>query len=194
MKRIAGMALLLAVMLPDAADAQHRSSRYNEFGFAPYVGVYKDAYDAAADGSDLGWMLGFRAEYHESSRLTLHANFAYAESNDVGDRPLSANFVIADNHWVMLTGGASFALVPGPTSVAVGADAGIAWRQRTVDAPGTTHDDGWRGHEVIVPTLTVRHQFTPRTSINASMQDYILNVLEGGVRHSPALTLGLSFR
>lgn len=193
MTRIAGVLLLMAAVLPDAAEAQrHRS---NPFAFAPYAGIYRDAYDAGADG-DLGWMVGFKAEYQESSRLTLHANFGYAESDDVATRPLDASFVVYDNHWVITTGGASFALVPGNTSVAVGADVGVAWRQTDARTPvGTGSDnDGWSSHELVVPSLTLRHGFTRRAGMFVTLQDYIWDVLEGDVRHSPALTVGLSFR
>lgn len=196
MNRIAGLVLLLVVFLPDAADAQRRGTRYNQFSFSPYVGVYKDAYDIGADDSDLGWMVGFKAEYHESSRLTLHANLGYAESNDVATRVLSHDPVY-DNQWVILTGGAAFALVPGNTSIAVGADAGVAWRQ--TDAPdnltgASAAGEGWGAYEVIVPTLSLRHRFTQRTSVYASLHDYISDVLEGNAQHSPALTVGMSFR
>lgn len=193
MKRMACMILMLAVM-PAAAEAQRRSG-HNAFGFAPYVGVYQDAYDAAADGSDRGWIVGFKAEYQESSRLTLHANLGYANSDDVATRPLDANFLIVDNHWVIMTGGASFALVPGNTSVAVGADAGVAWRQtKARTATGTGSDDGWAAYEVVAPSLTMRHRFTPRAGVFVTLQDYISDVLEGNARHSPALTVGLTFR
>lgn len=186
MKRIAGLALVLAVMVPDAAEAQRRSA-YNAFSFSPYVGAYKDAYDIGADDSDLGYMVGFKAEYHEGNRLTFHGNLGYAESNDVATRALPTDDIV-DNQWVMLTGGASFAIVPGNTSVAVGADAGVAWRH--TDGAG----DGWAAYEVVVPTLTLRHRFTQRTSVFGSVHDYITDVLEGSAQHSPAFTIGLSFR
>ena len=186
--------LILALALPGAAEAQRRGS-YNPFSFTPYVGAYRDAYDLQADDSNLGWMIGFRAGYHESRRLTLHANLGYAETNDVGTRaPLSD--AIYDNQWVLLTGGADFALVPGNTSIAVGADAGVAWRNN--DGSGSDIDpapaSGWAAYEIVVPSLIVRHGLSTGTSLSLSLQDYIFDVFEGTVEHSPALTLGLTFR
>ena len=87
MRRVLGLAVALAVVVPSATEAQQRRySNGNSFSFAPYVGAFKDAYDFEADGSDLGWTIGFRAGYMESRRLNLNVNFGYAQSNDVATR------------------------------------------------------------------------------------------------------------
>lgn len=199
MKAIAGVALVLALLAPQAVEAQRRNTgccRGNQFSFTPYAGVLKDAYDLEADGSDLGWLVGFRAGYHESERATLHLNLGYAQTNDVGTRG-SFSTTVHDNQWVILTAGGDFALVPGPTSVAVGMDAGVAWRNVTDDVSSPVlggSSGGWGTYELVAPSLTVRHRFSPRTSLSLTAQDFILDFLEGPVQHSPALTLGLSFR
>src|SRR5690606_1279951 len=154
------------LLVPADAEAQRRSGgyRYNSFSFEPYAGAFMDAYDLEADDSNLGWIAGFRAGYQDSRRLNLHLNLAYAKTGDVATRPLPTD-PIYDNQWVMLTGGADFALVPGNTSVALSGDIGVAWRRTTADdgddAAGFD-DRGWAAYEVVVPGFIVRHQFTPR--------------------------------
>src|SRR5688572_28114351 len=58
MKKVALLALF-ALLLPASLQAQRRFDD-NSWTFAPYLGAYKDAYDLEADGSDLGWMVGFK--------------------------------------------------------------------------------------------------------------------------------------
>jgi hypothetical protein len=191
MRTIAGVSLALIILLPDAADAQRRG-RYNEFSFSPYVGAYKDAYDLAADGSDLGFMVGFKAGWEAGARTNLHLNLGYAQADDVASRGTVASPVY-DNQWVLLTAGGDFALVPGPTSIALAADAGVGWRRTRIDEPDGLDGGGWGTYEVVAPGLTLRHRFTQRTAFWMSLQDYIFDVLEDA-EHSPALTIGLSFR
>jgi hypothetical protein len=52
----------------------------------------------------------------------------------------------------------------------------------------------WTAHEVVAPALILRHHFTPRAGISASVQDYIFDVLDGTAQHSPAITVGLTLR
>jgi hypothetical protein len=198
MKTVAILALAFALVAPADAQAQRRSNahRYNAFSFSPYAGLFMDAYDLEADDSNLGWIAGFRAGYQESPRFNLHLNLGYAHVDDVATRPLATD-PIYDNTWVLLTGGADFALVPGTTSIAIGTDLGVGWRRTKADDPpaGVTVDDqSWAAYEIIVPALIVRHQFTPRAGIFASVQDYIFDVLEGTAQHSPAFTAGLTIR
>lgn len=198
MKNAAFLALAIALLAPADADAQRRSGgyRYNSFSFEPYAGAFMDAYDLEPDDSNLGWIVGFRAGYQDSRRLNLHLNLGYASTGDVATRPLPAD-PIYDNQWIMLTAGADFALVPGNTSVALGADAGVAWRRTKADEPPVDagfDDQGWAAYEVVVPGFIVRHQFTHRAGIFASVQDYIFDVFEGTAQHSPAFTVGLTIR
>jgi hypothetical protein len=194
MRTIAGVSLALVILLPSSLDAQRRG-RYNEFSFAPYVGAYKDAYDVADDGSDLGYLLGFKAGWEASQRLNLHLNLAYAQADDVASRgPVGSP--IYDNHWVLLTGGGDFALVPGPTSISLAVDAGVGWRRTPIDEPDDVDlpgDEGWGSYPLLAPGLTLRHRFSGRTAFWMSLQDYIFDVIEDA-ENSPALTLGLSFR
>lgn len=191
MRTIAGVTLALAMLLPATAEAQRRG-RYNEFSFSPYVGAYKDAYDAAADGSDLGFMLGFKAGWEASSRTNLHLNLGYAQADDIATRgPVGSP--VYDNQWVLLTGGGDFALVPGPTSIALAAEAGVGWRRTPIDEPEGFDSGGWGTYGVVAPGLTLRHRFSQRTAFWMSLQDYIFDAF-ADAEHSPALTLGLSFR
>ncbi|HEX6135679.1 MAG TPA: hypothetical protein VFZ24_17025 [Longimicrobiales bacterium] len=194
MKRITCLAIAALLCLSADADAQRRH-RNNPFSFSPYVGAFMDAYDLEADDSNVGWLLGFRAGYRKGQRLDLHLNLGYAHVDDVATRPLPTD-PIHDNRWVLLTGGADFALIPGSTSVAVGADIGVGWRQTKPrdPPPGAAGSFGWAAYETAVPSLTLRHQFTPRAGIFLSAQDYIFDLLEGPVQHSPALTFGLTLR
>jgi hypothetical protein len=198
MKVIAGLTLALALLLPAEADAQRHSNsyRYNSYSFSPYFGAFFDAYDMEADGSNLGWIAGFRAGYRESERVNFHLNLGYAKTGDVGSRPLDeALYPILDNEWVLLTAGGDFALVPGNTSVALGLDVGVGWRQ--VEAGGSSDvepEPGWGTYELVAPGLTVRHQLTPRVGLYGTVQDYIFDLLEGPVQHTPVLAAGLTLR
>ena len=52
----------------------------------------------------------------------------------------------------------------------------------------------WSAHDVVAPALIVRQQLTPRIGLYGSVQDYILDLLDGSAQHSPALTAGLTIR
>ena len=192
--RRAILTLLALLVLPAAADAQrHRGCcSENRFTFSPYAGLFKDAYDAEADGSDLGWMIGFRAGYDLTDRVRLQANLGYAEANDIASEGIGRQIV--DDEWVITTIGAEFALVPGSTSINLGGEAGIIWRRTPVQDADVAGDDGWATYEVIAPSLTLRHDFSRRAGLFLSLHDYISDVLENSADHSPALTVGLSFR
>jgi hypothetical protein len=195
MKKIALFALF-ALLLPAAGEAQRRGAGCcNSFSFAPYLGAYKDAYDLEADNSDLGWMIGFKAGYDVGDRVRLLGNLGYAEANDVATHAALAPII--DNEWVILTGGAEFALVPGTTSINLAAEAGVSWRRTTADDADdveTGFDNGWGSYETLIPALTLRHQFSQRAGLFVTAQDMIMSFLEDDTQHSPALTLGLSFR
>ena len=108
------------------------------------------------------------------------------------------NYNIYDNNWIMTTGGAEYNIIPGPTSVTLAAQAGAAWRKISLDdtvgfpAP-TDESGGYSSHFIIVPRISVRHSFTGRTALDVSVQDFILPD-DSRVEHSPALTIGFSFR
>jgi hypothetical protein len=51
---------------------------------------------------------------------------------------------------------------------------------------------GFASYLLLVPRISVRHSFTPRTALDISVLDQIFP--EDGVQHSPALTIGFSFR
>jgi hypothetical protein len=182
--------VLFAALLPASLEAQRRSD--NSFSFSPYVGAYKDAYDLEADGSDLGWMIGFKAGYEFTSRIRAFANLGYAEVNDVATRAFLAPII--DNEWILLTLGGEFGIVPGATSINLGLEAGVGWRRTTSEDDENDATDGWGSYETVIPTLSVRHQFSPRGALFVTAGDMIMDFLEGSAEHSPALTLGLSFR
>jgi hypothetical protein len=192
MRIIAGVALVLAIVLPEGAEAQRRG-RDNKFSFSPYLGAYKDAYDVEADGSDLGFLVGFKAGWEAGRRMNLHVNVGYLQADDVASRG-TVPAPVHDNQWVMLTGGGDFALVPGPTTIALAADAGVAWRRTPIDEANGVEleDDGWGTYEVLAPGLTLRHRFSSRTAFWMTLQDFIFDAFEDA-EHSPGLMVGLSF-
>jgi hypothetical protein len=197
MRTIACLGVAVALLMPADAEAQRRgnSYRYNSYSFSPYVGAFMDAYDLEADGSNTGWVAGFRAGYTESSRLDLHLNLGYAQTGDAGPHPAVGDFAIVDNQWVLLTAGGAFALVPGNTSISLGGDLGVGWlRTRFADPADVVERQRWSAHDVIAPALILRHQFTPRVGIHGSVQDYIFDLLDGSAQHSPAFTAGLTIR
>jgi hypothetical protein len=198
MRTMACLTVALALVVPADAEAQRRGNayRYNAYSFSPYAGAFMDAYDMEADGSNVGWVAGFRAGYRESPRLNLHLNLGYARTGDVAARPIVGDATIHDNQWVLLTAGGDFALVPGNTSIALGTDFGVGWLRTRPDSPepGTTERSSWSAHEVVAPALIIRHQFTPRAGIYGSVQDYIFDLLDGSAQHSPAFTVGISIR
>lgn len=197
MRTIACALVALALLVPADAEAQRRGStmyRYNAYSFSPYAGVFLDAFDAEPDGSNVGWIAGFRAGYTESARANFHLNLGYARTGDVAPRPVVGDPAIIDNQWVLLTAGGDFALVPGNTSIAVGTDLGVGWLRGRPGDGGTGGSQSWSAHDVVAPSLIVRHQFTPRAAIFGSAQDYIFDLLDGSAKHSPAFTVGLTIR
>src|SRR5690606_26783378 len=122
-------------------------------------------------------------------------NLGYARTGDVAGAPAIGDRDIVDNEWVLLTVGGDFALVPGNTSVALGLDVGVGWRQVEAARPGGVEPEaGWGTYELVAPGLTGRHQLTPRVGLYGTVQDYIFDLLEGPVQHTPVLTAGLSLR
>ena len=190
MKKVA-LLVLFALSLPASLQAQRRFDE-NSWTFAPYLGAYKDAYDLEADGSDLGWMIGFKAGYEFSRRGRVFGNLAYAEVNDVATRAFLSPII--DNEWIILTLGGEFGIVPGNTSVNLGAEAGVGWRRTTSEDDENDDSDGWGSYETVIPTLSIRHQFSNRGALFVTAQDMIMDFFEGSAEHSPALILGLSFR
>lgn len=189
--------MVAVLLVPQDAEAQRRGCcRFNPYSFSPYGGVFMDAYDQEADGSNTGWIVGFRAGYEESDRFNLHLNLGYAQTDDVASRPAGIEAVVYDNQWVIATVGGDFVLVPGTTSIALGSDFGVGWR-RTKAAevpPGLTAEPSdWAAYEVVVPALTLRHHFNRRASIYGSASDYIFDIFDSA-QHSLAFTVGLTLR
>jgi hypothetical protein len=171
----------------------------NRFSLEPYAGAIKDAYDIGAE-DDTGYLLGFRVGYRLGSRTRLIGNFGYSNTENVADPGPLTSYYIYDNVWVMTTGGGEFDVVPGRTSASLGLQAGVAWRkldlEGSVGAPPFSAEstDRFTAYEVLLPSLMVRHRLSSRTTAVAGIQDHIFNLLEGTAQHSPALTLGFSFR
>jgi hypothetical protein len=197
------LAFLLVALVPGAADAQRRRApeRFeygNRFSLEPYAGAFKDAFDAS--GSDTGYLVGLRVGYQLGSRGRLQLNAGFSEVDNVAAPVTSQDFFVYDNNWIFTTLGGEFDVVPGRTSASVGAHAGAAWRKTTVDErigdpPGLGLDDeGYSAFEVVAPGLYLRHRLTSRAAIALSLEDYIFDVFEGPVDHSPAVSLGFSFR
>lgn len=203
------LGLAIVVTLPSLAEAQRRrvvrASSVDEccwgnrFSFDPYAGAMKDAYDIGAQ-DDLGYLVGFRVAYTLGSRTRLLGNLGYSNTENVSDPAGLTSYHVYDNVWVMTTGGAEFDVVPGNTSASLGLQLGAGWRkldhERTVGTPTepAQTQDNFTAIDMVLPSLTFRHRLTSRASIMAALQDHIFDVLEGPAQHSPAITLGLSFR
>lgn len=197
--------LIPALMLPLAAipsdaEAQRRPARCcssNPWSFAPYAGLFKDAYDISPDDENTGWMAGFRIGYDIGRRSRLLADIAYAESDDVTSGPIVIGRSVYDNQYILTTGGAEYDILPGNTSVSLGTLLGGAWRKVVLDdaADDTVtpdYGDGYSFYFAVVPALTVRHGFTPRTALEIGLRDYIFP--DASVNHMPALNVGFRFR
>ena len=206
MRSVLVLALTAAVLAPSAAEAQRRRDPIsfgrdydNRFSLEPYGGAMKDAYDIGADG-DTGYLVGFRIGYSLGSRTRLIGNFGFSNTENVSDPGALADYYVYDNVWVMTTGGGEFDVVPGRTSAALGLQFGVGWRK--LDLEGTVGtpilpaqpDDEFTAYEMLLPSLNVKHRLSDRATIMAGIQDHMFNFLEGTTQHSPALTLGFSFR
>jgi len=193
------LTVLLLPLLPGELQGQRRDWRDdNSWSFSPYGGLFRDAYDVSPDGKDTGWLAGFRVGYDVSDRARFVGNVGYAESDDVSSGPLTVNRVVYDNQYIITTGGIEYDILPGNTSVALGAEAGGLWREVAFDRilgggiAEPTGESGFTFYFVAVPTLTVRHGFSPRTALEVGFRDFIQP--EDEVEHLPALTVGFRFR
>lgn len=172
----------------------------NRFSLEPYAGAVKDVYHGSPDGDDTNLLAGMKVGYELSRRSRLLANVAYSESDDVGDPGPLASYYIYDNTWIFTTGGAEFDVLPGRTSASLGLQVGAAWRRVDLDgqvgvpAFSSEEDRGFSAHELIFPSVTLRHRVTNRATIVAGLQDNIFDVFEGPAQHGVAATLGISFR
>jgi hypothetical protein len=201
------VAVLMVGMLPAAGEAQRRGQQRdrfvenyaNRFSLEPYAGAFKDAFDAGE--TNTGYLVGMRVGYDVGWRGRLQLNAGYSEVDDVALGAAGADYFLYDNNWIFTTLGGEFDVIPGRTSASLGVQAGAAWRKVTVDeqvgnpAPGTNQsEDGYTAYEVLAPGLSLRHRLTPRAAIALAFEDYIFDLFEGPVDHSPAVTLGFTFR
>lgn len=192
--------MLPLAAIPSDAEAQRRHERCcssNPWSFAPYAGLFKDAYDISPDDENTGWMAGFRIGYDIGSRTRLLADVAYGESDDVTSGPILVDRNVYDNQYIFTTGGAEYDILPGNTSVSLGTLLGGAWRKVVLDdeADDTVvpeFGDGYAFYFAVVPALTIRHGFTSRTALEVGLRDYIFP--DGSVDHMPAVTIGFRFR
>lgn len=211
------LVLVAAVVLaPAAADAQYAKGKRraptrvqirhddccwgNRFSLEPYAGAMNDAYDASPDGENTAYLIGFRVGYMLSSRGRLLGNVGYSQSDDVSNPNGLPAYHVYDNTWVFTTAGGEFDVVPGRTSASLGLQGGAAWRRVDLDgavgSPLTAPegDDSFSAQEVLIPSLSLRHRLTSRTTVMAGLQDNIFDFLEGPAKHSLALVAGVSFR
>lgn len=221
MKKLLIAVLAIAVLTPAVADAQYARSKKspkrsttrvvqvrhnddccwgNRFSLEPYAGAMKDAYDVSADDENTAYLVGFRVGYQLSRRGRLLGNVGYSKSENVANPSGLPEYYVYDNTWVFTTAGGEFDVVPGRTSASLGLQGGAAWRQVNVDGSvgspiGTPLDDReFSAQEVLIPSLSLRHRLTGRTTVMAGLQDNIFDFLEGPAKHSLALTAGISFR
>ncbi len=200
--------LALGLLVPGPVEAQRRRDwrivverQHNDFTFEPHVGFFRDAYDIGADDDRTTWLAGMRLGYRLASRARLLGTLAFARSDDIASRSDAASYNVYDNTWILTTIGAEYDVVPGRTSVALGLQGGAGWRKTTFEeAVGTdpdpviVSDDGYSAIDVVVPSVTFRHWFARRAALTIGLQDYIFDVLEGPVDHSPAGSVGVTLR
>jgi hypothetical protein len=179
----------------------HKSDYWgNRWLLEPYAGLVKDVYDISPDGDNTSVLGGLKVGYLLGARTRLLANFAYSESDNISNPGPLDNFYVYDNTWIFTTGGAEFDVVPGRTSASLGLQAGAAWRRVDLDdqvgSPlgQSEEDSGFSAHDVIIPSVTLRHRVTNRMTVAAGLQDNIFDVFEGPAQHGVAATLGISFR
>jgi hypothetical protein len=113
-------------------------------------------------------------------------------SSRAGTNPRSHRAQSPANQWVLLAAGGDYALVPGPMSIAAGADAGVAWRN-TRHAADAGEAQSWGAYPMLAPTLTLRQHLGERAALALTGQLMVLDVFSSA-QLSPALTLGLSIR
>ena len=172
----------------------------NRWLLEPYAGVVKDVYDISPDGDNTSALAGLKVGYLLGARTRLLANFAYSESDNISNPGPLDNFYVYDNTWIFTTGGAEFDVVPGRTSASLGLQAGAAWRRVDLDdqvgSPlGQSEEDrGFSAHDVIIPSVSLRHRVTNRLTVAAGVQDNIFDAFDGPAQHGVAATLGISFR
>jgi hypothetical protein len=192
-------AVLGLVLVAGPAAAQERATRV--FAVEPYVGLFHDAYDIGANGS-MGALVGVRVGYDLSARARLVGNLGLGSSSDVTSvSPGLADYSIYGNRWLMTTAGVEYDVASGPTALALGLQAGAGWRQMRwedqVGSPANPREfasNSYAFYDVVVPSLTLRRQITPRASVTLGVSDYVFDVLEWSPDHSPALSLGVSLR
>lgn len=207
MTRRSVLLVLMFLLLPGSVEGQRRRvhvsvDRGNPFSFEPYVGFYRDAYDIGEDDDRTTYLVGFQLGHRLGDRARLLGTVGYAKADDVASNPGDVVTNVYDNTWILTTLGAEYAVVPGNTSIAVGAQAGVGWRKTTIDEdegslpmPGQAgSDDGFAALDVVVPHVTLRYWVTRRAALTLRVQDYMFDVFEGPVDHAPAATLGLTIR
>lgn len=199
---LARLAVLAALLVPSTAVAQSLDAPApGHFAVEPHVGLFFDTYDISADGNRLGALGGFRLSYQWQERTRLTGHFSMAQGQDVALTPSTPDYFVYDNNWLMATGGGEFDLVPGRTRLSLGLQAGLAWRQVTVDRRQGNpppeldlSDDGYSTLDVVKPGLYVRHPLGARMLLVLGIEDHIFDLSELSPDHSLGLSVGLSFR
>lgn len=219
MKNVLCVLTLAALVLPAAAQAQHKrkpASRPdyvvtihksdrdccwgNRWSLEPYAGAVRDAYDASPDGNETGYLVGLRLGYLLGARTRLQANVGYSQTDNVSNPQGNTSYFLYDNNWIFTTAGGEFDVVPGRTSASLSLHAGAAWRRVDVDGQiglpaGTPEADrGFSSQEVVIPSVLLRHRLSSRATLSAGLHDHIFDVFEGPARHGVGFTLGMSFR
>ena len=200
MRRIVfGTALSLVFAAAPAVAQDAASSRLS---LEPYVGALNDSYDISPDGEKAALHLGLRLGYDLGARSRLLADVGYARASDVSNPSGLEDYFVYDNVWALTTLGAEYDAIPGRTSLALGLRVGAGWRRNDlsgkVGQPTPEQDwysgGGFTAIPVAVPSLTLRREVHPRAALSLTLQDNMLDVLEGPVDHSPAVTVGVTLR
>ena len=191
------LSLLLA-----AAPAIAQDAAASRLSLEPYVGAIHDSYDISPDGEKAALHLGLRVGYEVGARTRLLADVGYARSSDVSDPAGLGDYFVYDNTWALTTVGAEYDVVSGRNSIALGLRLGAAWRRNDlsgqVGQPAPEQDrysgGGFTAIPAAVPSLTLRREILPRAALTLTVQDHLLDVLDGPLDHSPAFALGVTLR
>lgn len=190
-------AMLVFTAAPVAAIAQRIDS--NPVTLQPYVGTFVDTDQANARGNIPGVLTGLQLGYALTDRARVTGNLGYSKVGNIGNPNGLSDYYVYDLSYILTTAGAEYDIISGPTSAALGLQVGVAWdRVETAGKVGDPaasaefRDDGFSPDFTIAPGFTVRHWFTPRAALSLGVQNYM--VLEGPIQHSPAFSLGVTFR
>lgn len=185
----------------EAQDVQTPAPSARSFEVTPWIALLDDAYDIGADGS-LGVLFGVRGGWVASERIRIIANLGYGEVEDVARVPVElTDYHVFANRWILTTAGVEFDIYDDGTELLASLQLGGGWRRVVAtDTVGEPPDDAFRGDDgyafldALVPAIVARQEVRPGLALEAGIADYMFDILEASVDHSPVVWLGLVIR